>query len=304
VVILLANLIPAFISSCASDPPETEDRTLRVLLTRSGAPSLKNLDLFFFDDDSLARLDSYQRFDAPGGTVFEGVSRTGPKRLVITANYGADRFSWSDIQTLWTLDGRIADLRDEDPLYPVMSAETVLRGQSDLKIPLDPLVSELRLRTLSCDFSGRPYAGARLENVRVYPVNVHDRCRLLSRMPESSWANFGAATEAIPPVPIEGSVGSEPLSAGCTFLCYANDIVEETPLHPFTRLVIEGSLLGNTYYYPISIPSLKGGERHVFDVVLTRLGTSDPDLPASPEMYRLVPDIVPWEVMDEETQSF
>jgi len=303
VVILLAILIPAFVSSCADDLSGT-DRTVRILLTRAGDASLNNLDLFFFDDDSLARLDSYQRFEHPDGSAVEGVSRAGKKRLVVTANYGADRFSWSDIQTLWTLEGRIVDLRSEDPDHPVMSAETVLGVGSDLKIPLTPLLSELRLRSLSCDFSGRPYAGARLENVRIYPVNVHDRCRLLSRTPEPSWANFGAATEAIPPVSLPGPVGAEPVSPDCTFLCYANDIAEETPLEPFTRLVIEGSLLGNTCYYPINIPSLKAGERHLFDIVLTRSGTSGPDCPASPDMYRLNPDVVPWEVMDGETQSF
>lgn len=304
VVILLANLYPAFVSSCTSAPPAESERHVRVLLTRSGGSPLEHLDLFFFDDDSLSRLDSYQRFESPDENVFEGVSRSGSKRVVAIANYGEDRFSWSDIQTFWTLSGRIAELKDEDPSHPVMSAETILMEGSDLRIPLTPLFSEIRLRSLSCDFSGRPYEGAFLENIRIYPVNVHDRCRLLSREPEPSWVNFRAAAEEVPSIPLKGRVGMDPVFSGCSFLCYANDIAEETPLEPFTRLVVEGTILGDTYYYPLSIPSLKAGERHIFDLVLTRLGTSGPDNPASPEMYRLSSDVVPWEVMEGEIQSY
>ena len=304
VVILLAILLPAFVSSCISPEKDDGDRRVRVLVTRSGDSPLKMLDLFFFDDDSLGRLDSYQRFVSPEENLFEGISRSGPKRIVATANYGEDRYSWYDIQTLWTLSGRISDLRYEDPLHPVMSAEAVLREGAALRLFLTPLLSEIRLRSLACDFSGRPYEGEKLEDVRIYPVNVHDRCRLISGEPEPSWVNFGACGETIPPVPLLDPVGKEGVFPGCSFLCYANDIAQESPLTPFTRLVVEGSVMGTTYYYPVNIPSLKSGERHIFDLVLTRLGTSGPDCPASPEMYRLASAVEPWEAAGSEIQPF
>ena len=74
---------------------------------------------------------------------------------------------------------------------------------------------------------------------------------------------------------------------------------------PFTRLVIEGTVDGNVYYWPININRADGQKgiarncRYVFDVKLRRLGHTDPDIPVEIEDAQITMEVEPWEDMEE-----
>ena len=61
------------------------------------------------------------------------------------------------------------------------------------------------------------------------------------------------------------------------------------PGTPFTRLVIEGKIQGETFYWPLDINKEDGGygigrnERYIYDITITRKGTKDPDSPVRKE---------------------
>ena len=52
---------------------------------------------------------------------------------------------------------------------------------------------------------------------------------------------------------IADMIGMEPSRPEICFLCYPNCAEDEGPGTPFTRLVIEGQIDGDTYYWPIDI---------------------------------------------------
>jgi hypothetical protein len=77
------------------------------------------------------------------------------------------------------------------------------------------------------------------------------------------------------------SIGNTTEQIQRSLYCYVNEPMEESIGSPITKLVIEGKIRGDTYYYPIKINPQGGGIargcRYNFDIVLTRAGVTDPD---------------------------
>ena len=88
------------------------------------------------------------------------------------------------------------------------------------------------------------------------------------------------------------------------FWCYPNSTAEAGLGCPLTCLVIEGTLLGERYWYPLGIPSIGRGETISVDVTITRTGTSGPDIPISTEAVRSEMQVLPWQEMDAYTLRF
>jgi hypothetical protein len=103
---------------------------------------------------------------------------------------------------------------------------------------------------------------------------------------------------------LAGPVGDEVVFPDLHFYAYPNPAAEDALGTPLTRLVIEGTLLGETCYYPISITPLEGGQSHVFDITLTRFGTADPDIPATRDQVRVSGAVAPWNEMFPQIQHF
>ena len=63
------------------------------------------------------------------------------------------------------LNGVSANLRDENPESPVMTACTSVRaGNGSITARLEPLLSEITVNSICCDFHKKPYAGQKLED--------------------------------------------------------------------------------------------------------------------------------------------
>ena len=254
---------------------------------------LERLELYFFDDDPLQELDSYRHAEADG-TVLEILSRGGGKLAVALANVAppdALPRSW------FALQSRMQRIEAEDPARPAMSGSALFQAGEDsgLSLRLRPLLGRITLRSIRCDFSGKPYAGARLEKVRAYLINVSDEISLIDEEPQPhSWAHQGALSEealrrmAHPelicaPLP---DLGPQTLYPSLSLYAYPNAPAVEGLGQPATRLVIEGILQGHICYYPVNVPVRRDTEL-ILDLEITRFGTSDPDTPAGSEMIRV-----------------
>ena len=65
-----------------------------------------------------------------------------------------------------------ADLEKESREALLMSGECHATAGGGANMYLRRLCSEVRLRSICCDFSGRPYSGAVVTNARAYLINV------------------------------------------------------------------------------------------------------------------------------------
>lgn len=313
--ITLSSLLPAFLYSCSPVQDYQELETSSVILAET-ATEIKTLDIFTFKDDMFQKLDCYQRVDnfkAWDGNV---VSGSGKRIITILANSPFDAEGWFSLTSRPKLKEVTSRLEDERRLAAVMTGE--LHVNAGLGMPLGrsvfmkPLASEVVLRSLCCDFSGKPYAGERISDIKVYLTNVNAEYGMIDdesgpkRIINAGRLNGsdleGFMEKDLIYQEIRGEIGSTGRNTDIRLWCYQSCNPDESPGSPFTRLVIEAKISGKTFYWPININrnGLQDGgvhrnNRYIYDVKITRKGSHDPDIPIDIEDISVNLEIEPWE---------
>ncbi len=281
----------------------------KLMITQSAESfRAEKYDVFIYEDDAYARLDSYQSF-TPGAGEHKVSSGSGKKVAVVLGNIGDGLPKWEKVLSLKALSAQCSSLENEGEDSPVLSGMAHFVAGENLNITLRPLLSRVRLRSLCCDFRGTAYAFESLENVKVYLTNVNAECPLvegtrggvrivnggaLNRSDLLRFQSPGIVYRELP-----GSIGMDPVETGVSLYCYPNPATTEGFGSPFTRLVIEGTIQGKIWYWPININTIgedgiRAGESYDLSVMLRRSGTSDPDTPIGLNEAELKTEIVQW----------
>lgn len=319
---------PALVYGCTSvDTDDTghagstgESTWTDIVLHPGNSSEEAATDVFIFMNDRLRRLDSYQRVS---GNRVKVASRTGERLLVAIANPHRDMDSWRWINSYEALLEESIQLSTDNPDLPAMTGEAIIQAGSETcyEIGMDRLMSQICINTLRADFLGTEYENEDLTDVRIYLTNVNAECNFIHGDDSSPGhiVNFGAFDETAANSfahkemlihQIE-KVSAKGIPDPIRLFCYPCDHIAETSGSPFTRLVIEGRIRGNLYYYPITInrePFGRGGiERnaiYLYDITINRAGTPDPDIPVNGMQVKVTGKIVPWNEKDNETIVF
>ena len=313
----LLSFLPAFLYGC--DAPQALPRTASETVTRISLETVsmqvEEMDIFVFRNDRLQKLDCYQRVEDPLSWNNDLISSFGEMIIAVCANSSKAFSEWYSLSSLSHLGSLTYSLENESQTRPFMSgmAETSAGPEyRNVSICLRPLFSIVELRSIRCDFSGRPYDGEILEEVKVYLTNVNAECRILDEQDilPTRIVNAGEVREddmdmftdpSIIYRSIEGSIGKTAVKPDIQLICYPNNSMTEGPGTPFTRLVIEGKIKGETFYWPLNINKENEGygigrnEKYTFDVKITRKGTKDPDIPVSKEDIEINLKIEKWD---------
>lgn len=308
----LLMIFPAIVIGCSphvlpeEEPTQCSQSIVRYF-KKLGEPVFKGggtLDILTFEDDRLMRLDSYLRFDEFQDMNAYAESTGGDKIFFLCANSRKDRFGWSDIRSYHSLRETTLDLEDESISFPLMTGECRTKaGGIDGEAQLSPAACMIRLKRISCDFSGTPYAGKKITEARAYLTNVNATCRLLQKdsdppmriinsgqLNEFEIKNFDHKEAIVQTIADE--IGTSPLTPEAEFLCYPN--TGEFP----TRLVIEGKIGSELWYWPITIEDGLGGPRkgyiYSYDIHIRRKGTDSPDIPVEIKEIEIGINIRSW----------
>ena len=120
---IVLSLFLFFLPGCSDEKvPDSPVETVSLHLKSAGGLPIRHLDIFFFNDDALARLDAYQHIPWTGESTVRCASTAGAKRIVVLANEASDKLVWSDVHSYEGLRNHLSDLRKEDPEHPLMSA--------------------------------------------------------------------------------------------------------------------------------------------------------------------------------------
>ena len=322
----LLNFLPALLYGC-SGPEQLQaplsETTFNVTMTRSNG-QIDEADIFVFKDDRLQKLDCYQKISRPKLWNEKVVSSYGDGIIAICANSGRTSSDWAFVSSLPSLEETTRSIEDESLTSPFMCGMGKIQaGESNRKISvyLRPLFSIVELRSLACDFSERPYSGERLSDVKIYLTNVNAVCRIFEEgeILPSRIINAGRLCKDDMDMfedpsllfrEIKGEVGKNAVHPGISLICYPNNSREESPGTPFTRLVIEGKLSGQTFYWPIDLNRENRGngisinEKYIYDIRLTRKGSSDPDTPVKTEAIDIKFKIEKWKEREDCTITF
>ena len=302
-------LLPALFS-CTVEEHSAETR-----IALAQAEVTGSLDVFTFNDDRMESLDSYQHWEDFIGKEIRIRTQNGKKHVFICANGQREKQEWASVNSLSSLESIQADLRKERRESPCMTGTLEIKTGSDkgYEVALRRIASEVRVNSLRCDFRDKTYEGAQLVDVKIYLTNVNTRCGITSdgEILPTEIINAGRADiEDInmfdhPDIvfqKVEGIIGNQARNLGISLLCYPNASSRESPGTPFTRLVIEGVLEGERYWWPIDInrdgsneePGIYRNRQYIFDICLTRKGSSDPEMVLETDAAEIDLNIISW----------
>lgn len=319
----LLSLVPAILCGCSGESAiETQIAVNNLSFSKvmiDWVSDDSTLDIFAFENDRLGRLDSYQRIDAFSGTSTAITSTGGDKTFFICMNSRRGIYNWSDIKSYSSLKAVYVDLEKEEPSVLTCCGELDGKaGEALTGISLRPLASEIVLRTIRCNFSGTPYSGETIKNVRVYLTNVNASCPILyeddsrpSRFINCGMLNkadlLGFKNQDIIVRDMDSPINGDTSDLDIRLLCYPNRFIEDSPGSPQTRLVIEGQVESATYYWPITINpgiGIERGCRYVYDLLIRRKGCTDPDTAFDPISIEINMKVSPWIEKEEYTVGF
>ena len=282
------------------------------------------VDILVFRNDATQYMECWQRVHVSEEDEVAIASMNGEKTVM--ACCGMEDEDWMWISSLSSLSDAWSDLENESKDSPVMSGSCSFSAGSTLSerplLTLRRLSSEIELRSLKCDFKGRPYEGEKLSDVHVYLTNVNASCRI--------WNDTGQASRIInqgrlvmedvsrfsdPGLilqHIDGEVGADGANTDICLRCYPNKPREEGLGSPFTRLVIQGVLDGEVWYWPIDInregdssdEGISGNCRYIYDIVLTRKGSADPDTAIKTGTASIAMEVKRWEDKEDYTITY
>ena len=313
-------LLPAFLSGCSKGPDvhltatDAPDNPTIEVKGIDGEHSGGTLDILTYNDDRLCRLDSYQRIEDFHGRTVKAEYREGDKTVILLYNLRRKPFTWNEICSKSTVGKLSCSLEEEDPQTPFMAGTCRLNQSEDNTINLVPLSSRICLKSISCDFSGTAYAGHTVKDLKAYMTNVNAEYPMTGdgdgkprRIINAGMLNHDDLKKFRYPEIIYKEIAEElgkiSMTTDACFLCYPNTSSEDVSGSPFTRLVIEGKIDSNTYYWPINInrggkePTAAGIESnctYCYYISLRRKGVTDPDTPIDPEDIDIIMTIKPW----------
>lgn len=306
-----------------SDFTEEKDiSSVKLAVLKSEEEQIRSLDAFVFNNDQLNRIDCYQRIDGFSGAEVLIGSGTGRKLILLCANAPWEKIRWADVYSLHKASALKVDLEQEDSRWPVMTDLTDIEAGGDGHAVLERLTGEVELRSIRCDFTGKPYDGESITDAIAYLTNVNGTCSIVpSEYPvmERIINHRGLIPDDIQcfkdPEIILDSIGVICFMRSCPgirLLCYPNTFQEESISTPFTRLVIEGKIQGDTWYWPININRGAGNDhegvernhRYVYDLTIRSKGTKDPDIAITHEMAETEFITEKWEEKESYHVSF
>lgn len=312
----LLSLLPASLYGCSAPEalPDTKTVICTKISTGQATCPMEDIDIFVFNDDRMQLLDCYQRVEDPSSWNNEIVSTSGDRIITVCANAGKKMNEWFRISSLPHFREITMSLEEDSMRHPLMSgiSHSPSAGESRrTDINLFPLMSIVELRSIRCDFSQRPYAGEKMTDVKVYLTNISGECRIMDsenilplriinagRLREDDMKRFEDPGMTMQEIPVQ--IGKETIHPRIELACYPNNSLVEGPGTPFTRMVVEAQVQGETFYWPLDINRQENGygigrnERYIFDLTITRKGVKDPDTPICAEDMDITFTIEKW----------
>ena len=328
-------ITPFFYLTSCSELNELETKTnLHIDLSKSSSFDTfdkgDTVDIFIYNKDEKKILDSYNRLiiSKPLDNLL-CTSRIGPKFIVIIQNPQHKDYMWEDIKDLESLSRlRMSLLNEKEEKKTAFCIQEINAGAIiEYWIETKPLTSSIRIKSIVCDFKDKVYNDSKLKDIKFYIINVNSSCNLLEKEENpSSIINNGEVIEEDMKMMLspelllknyDKEVGSKVMYPDICLYTYPNEAKEESIGSEFTKLVIEGSIDGNTYYYPIDINRgdfiIKDSDGHIgirksynydLEITIKQCGMDSPHKSINKDYIELKTIIKKWKDIEEVTLNF
>ena len=265
-----------------------------------GEDSVSSLQVFIFRPDGV--LEAYSKTI---GNTAKADCTVGSKDIIAVVNAP----EIPGVKTKSALESKVSYLKDNAPKSFVMygsKSETVSSASGTVTIPVTRLVSRISIKKITNRLELSQYESSKFLVKKIYIVNAAgDRLYTGSYAP-TLWHNRGKCESQgdLPSLLSSGELGDVTIQHGKSyetphyFYCYPNPTEEDSSSSAspaYTRLVVEVSIDGKIYYYPVSIKGVQSNYTYnISELIITRLGSESPDIPVSYHEASFTVDVAEW----------
>lgn len=287
-VAALASCQKSFVGPDAGQEPagETVNLTVSVptadtkLVDVSGESDVKKLQVYVFGTGG--NIEKYASVE--GGSV-NIICTTGAKKIAALVNGRP-----LEVSTLTQLNDSRSSLSDNAAGNLVMfgCVAKELSADESVNIPVKRLASKIVLKSVRTDFALQQHKNMDFVVKNIYLQNVAGDCALasLSGSPALWFNKMALEADCLPVLAdtgLEQKIEDGVLyDTAHSFYCYPNgtavDVAGGEWSPRYTRLVVEATLGGTVYFYPVSIPNIESNKVYNVILTVTQTGSSDPDM--------------------------
>ncbi len=206
----------------------------------------------------------------------------------------------SVIATKTVFQKHLSHLKDNDPTRMEMLGsitKTVAAGTNSVSIAVKRFASKVQIDKITPAFAAPAHRAMEFKLVGIYLINVNGTCPYTmiptGASESTSWYNkmkyvSGDCNALISdklssPVTLQASADAvTPYTTSHYLYCYPNPMTTDSSSsswsNRYTRLVVETTLGGTTYYYPVNIPTPAANTLYqITNMKITGLGSNSPD---------------------------
>lgn len=277
----------------------------------SAEQAVSSATFFVFNADGT--LDAARKVSASQTTM---VVTEGSGKTVYAVVNAADDLS-ATCSTAAALEAKIdASLASEGgtaflTMSGKLSPVEISRTENAVEVPVDRMAAKISIDKITNNLN--PSIGSLTIN-RIFLANVAGSAYWFSDSPTGAWMHKAGKDLTEFGWLCSGNIGAtvscgQSYSTSHTFYCYPNGTVTDSedaqwcPRH--TRLVVEATIGGTTYFYPISLNAIIPGnklQRNTFydiqELTVNHLGSDDPDHNVSTGDISFSVSVKDWNTVD------
>ncbi len=259
-----------------------------------------NVQIFVFRNNG--ELDAYASSSEKSGIK---ISCTTGEKIITAIVNAPDLSSITSHSELMSTKSRLTD-NSIGNFIMLGEVTTAIGADETVEISVSRIVSRVSVEKISAAFTSEAYKKKEFKVTRIYVTNVAGDINYGLDGVSESWLNKRGYTQspadALLYDDIEDTAVTEdkPYDGHTCFYVYPNTLNEDPNDDDndarMTRLVVETTLGGITYYYPVRIPGIGSNKTYTIrNMTVTRPGSADPDTPVSSDECSFSITVKDWE---------
>lgn len=246
--------------------------------TVTGEATVNDLQVFVFRK-GMNELDAYG--SARSATQLSISCTTGEKDVIAIVNAP----DMKEVATKDALLAKVSELSGNSLANFEMIGSTTasVPAESGITIAVDRLAARVVIRKITRDFSSPALQGVDFTIDAIYLVNAAGDLNYGRTDAPSKWYNIAKnkneQAALLVDTPAAAVANKESHATAHHFYAYPNLNSADDEIAD-TRLVVETTLDGRKYYYPINMPKMDSNKSYeISELRITRPGSDDPDKP-------------------------
>ncbi len=270
--------------------------TKSTAITTDDEVKVRDLQVFVFRGDVL---DAYTKVSTSTATLSCTAGSRDIYALVNAPDLSTINSKTALLQQTSSISDNLTDVEGVNTPYFVMvgaKPSVTLPQTESINIDVKRIASRVLIKKITNNFTSAAHAAGEFKVKEIYLINAGAASDYAFSV-KSTLCNKSAYNNECPELMYDAMsetvVHTQSYDTDHSFYCYPHNDSSNP-----TRLVVEATWNEKTYYYPITLPTMENNKTYeISELIITRLGSEDPNIPVSFNDCTFEITVQPWTVV-------